>query len=208
MNRLDHYTSLSYLFRYPDDQMQLHLEEIASLIETRYPGAKQFFSSFRNEYLKLSLKEWEEYFVRTFEVEALCCMDIGFVLFGEDYKRGDFLSQMQREQTIAGNPLGSELADHLPNVLTLLPKFGDMELAKELGWCILVPAITEILKKFESANNYYKHAFEMIHFILTYDFNDPELKQYEIKHAGPEFTGAENYACGSDFLSEIGKPKF
>ena len=64
----------------------------------------------------------QEYYISTFDVQAICFLDIGYVLFGEDYKRGIFLVNIKKEQIKAGNDCGSELPDHLPNILTLLPK--------------------------------------------------------------------------------------
>lgn len=208
MSPYDHYPLLARLFRYPDDALTASLEELGILTARYYPSVSGFVSSFAQGVLSLSQHEREELFIRTFDVEPVCHMDIGHILFGEDYKRGDFLAQMQREQTAAGNDPGTELADHLPNVLTLIPLLGDEGLVAELGWCILVPAVTEILKKFESTANYYRFAFETLRGILTIDFSRPDLAQFTISQAGPEFCGAENYACGSDFLSETRNIKF
>jgi hypothetical protein len=45
---------------------------------------------------------------------------LGYVLFAEDYKRGDFLVKVKNEQRKVNNDCGEELADNLPNILTLM----------------------------------------------------------------------------------------
>ena len=63
-----------------------------------------------------------ELYLRTFDVQAITTLDIGYVLFGEDYKRGALLAGLSAEHKKVSNDCGIELADHLPNVLRLLPK--------------------------------------------------------------------------------------
>jgi nitrate reductase assembly molybdenum cofactor insertion protein NarJ len=155
----------------------------------------------------MDLHSREEYFINTFEVEALISMDLGYILFGEDYKRGNFLAMMQQEQIAAGNDLGSELADHLPNVLRLLPLMSEQEVAKELAYSIMLPAIREILKKFENTDNVYQYAFETVLKVMEKDFSGLHYEAYQVKPDVQSCAGDE-YACGADFLHEIGKQKF
>jgi nitrate reductase assembly molybdenum cofactor insertion protein NarJ len=134
-------------------------------------------------------------------------MDLGYILFGEDYKRGNFLAMMQQEQMEAGNNLGSELADHLPNVMRLLPLMPDQEVAAELAFSIMLPAIREILKKFENSDNFYRYAFETVLKVMETDFSGLPYEPYQVKPDVERCAGDE-YACGADFLHEIGKQKF
>jgi nitrate reductase assembly molybdenum cofactor insertion protein NarJ len=204
---LQKYSILAGLFDYPDHKTGDLLYRTNDILQACSQEAHGTFLRFQEPFREMDLHSREEYFINTFEVEALISMDLGYVLFGEDYKRGNFLAMMQQEQTGAGNNLGSELADHLPNVMRLLPLMSDHEVAEELACSIILPAIREILKKFENTDNVYQHAFETLLKLMEKDFSGLPFEVYKVK---PEIQGCagDEYACGSDFLQEIGKQKF
>jgi hypothetical protein len=76
-------------------------------------------------------------------------MDIGYILFGDDYKRGELLANLNREHKQADNDCGSELGDHLPNLLRLISKLDDQNLIVEMIEELLVPALTKMISEFE-----------------------------------------------------------
>ena len=207
IQRLQKYSILAGLFDYPDQKTDDLIRLTNDLLHANNPAATTPFLQFQQTILGMDLHSREEYFINTFEVEALISMDLGYILFGEDYKRGNFLAMMQQEQISAGNDLGSELADHLPNVLRLLPLMPDKEVAAELAFSIMLPAIREILKKFENTDNVYQYAFETVLRIMEADFSGLQYETYQVK---PDVQGCagDEYACGADFLHEIGKQKF
>jgi nitrate reductase assembly molybdenum cofactor insertion protein NarJ len=204
---LTKYLTLAGLFDYPDHKTDDLLHATSDILLARYPMTIDTFRQFHKAILGMDLHGREEYFINTFEVEALISMDLGYILFGEDYKRGNFLAMMQQEQTEAGNDLGSELADHLPNVLRLLPLMSEHEVAEELAYSIILPAIREILKKFENTGNVYQYAFETVLKVMETDFSELPFEVYQVK-ADAQSCGGDEYACGADFLTEIGKQKF
>ena len=75
----------------------------------------------------------QELHTRTFDVQSLTTLDIGYVLFGDDYKRGALLSNLNQEHSRAENDCRGELADHLPNLLRLIPKLKDQDLLERTG---------------------------------------------------------------------------
>ncbi len=204
--RLQKYSILAGLFDYPDQKTDDLLHLTNDILQANYPVAFDTFLHFQGTIHDMDLHSREEYFINTFEVEALISMDLGYILFGEDYKRGNFLAMMQQEQTGAGNDLGSELADHLPNVLRLLPLMSEQEVAEELAYSIMLPAIREILKKFNNTDNVYRYAFEALLRIMETDFSGLPFEVYQVKPGG-ECSAGDEYACGADFLHEIGKQK-
>jgi len=207
VQRLQKYSILAGLFDYPDQKTDDLLNLAREILQEQYPMAMDPFLQFEETIHAMDLHSREEYFINTFEVEALISMDLGYILFGEDYKRGNFLAMMQQEQTEAGNDLGSELADHLPNVLRLLPLMSEQEVAEELAYSIMLPAIREVLKKFENTGNVYQYAFETVLKVMETDFSGLPFEAYEVKPDVKSCAGDE-YACGADFLHEIGKQKF
>jgi nitrate reductase assembly molybdenum cofactor insertion protein NarJ len=207
VQRLQKYSILAGLFDYPDQKTDDLIRLTNDLLHANNPAATTTFLQFQQTILGMDLHSREEYFINTFEVEALISMDLGYILFGEDYKRGNFLAMMQQEQISAGNDLGSELADHLPNVMRLLPLMSEQEVAEELAYSIILPAIREILKKFENTDNVYQYAFETVLKVMETDFSGLPYETYQVK---PDVQGCagDEYACGADFLHEIGKQKF
>ena len=105
----------------------------------------------------------QELYTRTFDVQAITTLDIGYVMFGDDYKRAELLSNLMREHNLAGTDRKGELADHLPNILRLMPKLKSQELLNELVSEILVPALVLMIREFDSGRiekkntNYQKH---------------------------------------------------
>ncbi|MFB6305763.1 MAG: hypothetical protein ABEH43_02025, partial [Flavobacteriales bacterium] len=112
------------------------------------PPAADDLRIFTNTVLNLDLSTLEELYGGTFEVQAITTLDISYVLFGDDYKRGQMLSNLNREQEKAGVDLGSELPDHLPNVLRLLPRLKDDFLREDLIRMAVIPALDNIIQDF------------------------------------------------------------
>lgn len=170
MKNLTHYKLLAEMFRYPSNDLKACSEkwrDIISLYDASLiPGLDLFIAHINEKPLSFQ----QEYYISTFDVQALCFLDIGYVLYGEDYKRGIFLVNIKKEQLKADNDCGSELPDHLPNILTLLPKIIDADLAEELIYSLLIPAIHEMILKFRDANNLYKGLMEILVIIMETDF--------------------------------------
>ncbi|MDP4224210.1 MAG: hypothetical protein Q8868_12945 [Bacteroidota bacterium] len=175
MTDLKHYSRLAEMFRYPDNGQKDHLQEWREIISGYDNGLMQKYDPFRIHIMSKTVAERQEYYISTFDVQALCFLDIGYVLFGEDHRRGVFLSQMKHEQESAGNPCENELADHLPNVLTLLPRIEDKELVLEMMDSALIPAIREMVRSFGTIENVYRGLLEILEFIMESDYK--KMKQ-------------------------------
>lgn len=96
------------------------------------------------------LENLEEAYTNTFDIQAVCPLEVGYTLFGEDYKRGEFLvrmSELHREHETA--LISSELGDYLPNVLRLLSKMPDEAFKKDFIEKLILPALVKMLKNFD-----------------------------------------------------------
>jgi len=202
MERLDHYAALASVFEYPDDGYPQRAQAAKRLIERSYPTAADALAHFLALLPAADVVAMQELFIRSFDVQAMTTLDIGYVLFGDDYKRGELLANLSREHREAGNDCGHELADHLPNVLRLLPRLEDDELVEELVGSIVVPALRSMIGEFSSeriekknesyrkhyktiidtprvdidAVTLYRHALEALYHVLRSDFaiEEPE----------------------------------
>jgi hypothetical protein len=85
-------------------------------------------------------------------VQAVTSLEIGYLLYGDDYTRGEIMSHLQEEHRKVNNALGGELADHLSNVLRLLTKMKDEQTLVDLVTLMIAPAVEVMIQEY-SPNN-------------------------------------------------------
>jgi nitrate reductase delta subunit len=91
-------------------------------IECPRSGPKQKLERFLRQVEDLSLEEWEELYTRTLDLTPTTAPYVGFAVYGESYQRGEFLAALTRAFREEGVDPGSELPDHLANVLRYLAR--------------------------------------------------------------------------------------
>lgn len=228
MKDLSKYIEFAKLFRYPDEDLRLVAVECNRILHNANSDVTHQFSRFFDYTQSASLQKMEEVYTKTFHIQAICYLDLGYVIFGEDYKRGDFLSNMKREQELAGNDCGTELADNLINVLNLLPQLKDEEFKEELAVMILIPALEKMLNEFKQSRiklkeklllkkhkavlqqgqeygNVYQHPIQVLLSLLREDFAHVSPKQETKKPDG--FYGDFIGCGGSTSCAPSIKPK-
>lgn len=160
---LKSYEIYADVFSYPESLLIEKIENVQKYLDIKYPDASKIFKNFCDFLKIINIKSWEEIYTRSFDVQALTTLDLGYVLFGDDYKRGEFLVNLSKEHKKAGNECGNELADHLPNVIRLLAKLENEELLEDIISYILYPALKKIESEFDliqiekKRNIYQKH---------------------------------------------------
>lgn len=219
------YALIADVFKYPTSDLKLRVLDIMSMLKEDYPEAAEALTRYAGWVNETDQYEIEEVYAKTFLVQAVCYLDLGFVIFGEDYKRGEFLVNMKREQAAANNDCGDELPDNLASVLTLLPKIEDDAFREELTGRIMIPALrmmlkefgdqrmrirTQMLKKKHNAlilegqrnGNIYKDAIEALLIMLNNDF--VEVAIAEIKpNVDPLRASAPVDDCGTCNITHI-----
>lgn len=220
MGSLGQYEHLAALFEYPDANYPACVESAhASLVE-RYPTAAA-----RLEALATALPggpgplgaeavaELQEIFTRSFDVQAITTLSVGYLLFGDDYKRGELLTNLRREQNAAGVDAGVELPDHLPAVLRLMARWADRELVAELVQEIVRPAVQRMIGEFgpermERRDDLYeKHFRTLIASSPTRStlFRDPLAALAAVLDQDFERIERARTVPGNDFLGAIGR---
>ncbi|MBL6963463.1 MAG: hypothetical protein ISR55_06550 [Bacteroidetes bacterium] len=172
---MKHYKQLADLFRYPSERLVSDSSEFEKVIQENFKSEVSKYRLFLEHTQQQSLMKLQEYYVKTFDIQALSHLDVGYILFGEDLKRGDFLVQLQQEHIKYNTDLGTELADHLPNVLVLLATTDDSDFADEFVQFILLPAVLGMIKEFKSESNVYSVLLQLLKHILIKDFNMEEI---------------------------------
>jgi nitrate reductase assembly molybdenum cofactor insertion protein NarJ len=145
------YVKLAELFLYPiDESFKNNVNDIYnSLLET-IPEAAEAMNPFMAFLSRSSFTAMQELFLRSFDVQAITTLDIGFTLFGEDYKRGQLLVHLNKEHRDAGNDCQTELSDHLPNVLKLIQKMKDEVMRAEIASRLVIPAVVKMIEEFSN----------------------------------------------------------
>ncbi len=180
---LKHYELLAELFKYPDEFFLERILQILSFLDKKYPSALQEAQLFFNTLSFNDLACAQELYTRSFDVQAVTTLDIGYVLYGDDYKRGEILANLNREHQKAQNDCGSDLADHLPNLLRLIFKSEDSQFIDDLVHEILAPALSKMIYEFdpqrmEEKNKLYKKHYKTL---IETPNNNSMTYQYALK---------------------------
>ena len=144
------YRILAPLFEYPDADFPGKVKEIFDHLNGRYSDAAAELGRFFELLPCDDLQAMQELFTRSFDVQAATTLDIGYVLFGDDYKRGILLANLNREHRKASIDTGTELADYIPNLLRLMAVIEDEEVLQDLAYAILGPALLEMIAEFST----------------------------------------------------------
>ena len=174
MQSLAHYEVLAALFDYPQREYPEQVRRACELARDRYPLAADRLQSFKEAlpsqgpaFSEEELDEMQEIFTRSFDVQSITTLGVGYVMFGDDYKRGEVLVNLNREHREAGIECGSELPDHLPTVLRLVARWRDRDTVVEFVEEILHPALERMIAEFgrrrmEEKNTLYKKHFKTL----------------------------------------------
>ena len=149
----------------------VNYERLADLLE--YPNAgwdskiiacenDGALTEFQSGVTALSLSNLQELYTRTFDLNPVCALEIGYHLFGENYKRGEFLANLRETEVPFELGQGNQLPDYLPVLLRLLNKLDNEELrASLIGEC-LIPAIEKMLKALAGGDNPYRFLLDAV----------------------------------------------
>jgi len=163
-----HYGDMAALVEFPRPGLAGRGRSLLETLAERCPEAAHEVEGFLDAIPAATLDQ-QELHTRTFDVQALTTLDAGYVLFGDDYKRGALLSNLNQEHRRANNDCGGELADHLPNLLRLIPRLEDREVRDELVAQIVVPAVMLMIREFEPARVERKNASYRKHYKTLID---------------------------------------
>lgn len=170
-----HYGVMSRLFEPPGPGFTEDAARIADALRGSYPEAAAALDRF-GALLPEDADALAELYLRTFDIQAITTLDLGYTLFGEDYKRGALLAGLANEHKQARNDCGIELGDHLSNVLRLLPLMAEPAVREELVSVIVAPAVREMIREFEPARIAKKEEIYKKHHKTIIEHAESELR--------------------------------
>jgi nitrate reductase molybdenum cofactor assembly chaperone len=212
----NHYHLLAALFEYPSADFPQSVRDIKAFLDGNYSKASVNLDRFLTLLPSTDLLTMQELFTRSFDVQAATTLDIGYVLFGDDYKRGEMLANLNREHLEAGVDCGTELADHLPNLLRLMAAHQDEELINDLANEILGPALRQMIGEFsadriEKRNVSYQKHYKTLIETPAVDCDAVTLYQYALKalyqvlQQDFSLSNKISLKLTSDFLASVGQ---
>lgn len=160
MNHL--YEVLANLLEYPGEDWNDRVERCKQWLTIQEPDVAIQFIGFRRKVGKLSIAQLQELYTRTFDLNPVCTLDIGYHLFAENYKRGELLAHLRETEAPFGLGQADQLPDYLPVLLRLLVKLKDDELRLALIAEVMVPALDKMVQTFGEGDNPYRDLIETI----------------------------------------------
>ena len=152
---------MSKILTYPDEH---YLEAVATCqqeLAQICPESADHASRFSASLIGQGTEEMQDLYVRTFDLNPVCALEVGWQLFGDTYDRGEFLVTMRQELKRHGIPESIELPDHLSQLLPLLGKM-EPRLAPAFASTCLLPAMKKMLGGLEGKGNAYEEFLKAI----------------------------------------------
>jgi nitrate reductase delta subunit len=149
------------LFFYPDAEYGARVERCRREFTAALPQTGEFLVAFADSLEKLAPEQVEELFTRTFELNPLCALEVGWHLFGENYSRGEFLVQMRQQLRRHNLPESTELPDHLGHVLPILARLPDEESGPFAAQYVL-PALDKMLVQMAGKENPFEQLLQAV----------------------------------------------
>ena len=145
------YAILSPLLDYPDDGYIARTDDCGRMLDERKDTVAPLVKPFTDAIGKMSTAEVQELYTRTFDINPVCTLEVGWHVYGEDYARGEFLVKMRQRLRECGLSESKELPDHLTHVLALLVRLESGE-ADELAAGYVLPALKKMLDEIGRAH--------------------------------------------------------
>jgi nitrate reductase delta subunit len=185
------YEPLADILEYPGDDWRARLELCRERMKGGSPELARPFDEFCRSVESLSLAELQELYTFTFDLNPVCALEVGYHLFGEDYKRGIFLANLR--ETEAPYDLGQDrqLPDYLPVLLRLVVKLEDAELRSDLVSECLIPAIEKMAAALAGSRSIYSELIATLGEVLKREAPERSGRAPLSLKCGPEVESPE-----------------
>jgi nitrate reductase delta subunit len=163
------------LLEYPNEDWFDRLGVAIQAVNGEQPEEAEQFAEFARGVAPLTIAGLQELYTQTFDLNPVCTLDVGYHVFGENYKRGELLANLR--QTEAPHELGQarQLPDYLPVLLRLVTKLDDPGLRQALIAEILIPGLNKMREALAKTENPYRILIEIIWRALTREVSEAAL---------------------------------
>lgn len=171
-SRSDIYDSLSDMLTYPAGEINERSARCVRLLAESDSPALPCMKKFSEFVEGSDVDQLQELYTRTFEINPVTALEVGWHLYGERYERGEFLVRMRQMLRDLDVEESSELPDHLTQTLKALGRLGKDD-AEVFAGRFILPAIDKMISGFKGKESAYGSVIEGIRCELTSQFGSP-----------------------------------
>lgn len=159
------FAALGALLAYPDAGWPERARACRLRLAARHESAAGRLAEFLEAVRELSVEDLQELYTRTFDLNPVAALEVGWHLYGESYERGRFLVRTRQMLRETGIPETTELPDHLT---CLLPALGRLEpeMAGPFAASYVLPALQRMLAALAGKDNPYEKALAAVERIV------------------------------------------
>lgn len=156
-------TLIAEILEYPQEDFHKKLQKCGNMLENFDEQIRDLFNNFVNYAKKSSIENLQELYVKTFELNSLCTLYAGVLIFGEDgFKRGTFMARLKQAYEEYSLENQNDLPDFIPYILRLASNLKDVDKYNTLlDECILKP-LESIISTFQDDTNPYRSLLQSI----------------------------------------------
>ncbi len=154
------YGLLAHTLEYPTPALRDQVLACEGMLKGQHRRAAHHMARFRAFVEQTAPERLEELYTATFDLRPVCYPYIGYQLFGESYKRGEFMALLSSRYRQAGFETSGELPDCLSVILRYLAQTPDADLVTE-G---VVPALERMVEQLQG--NPYRELLQAILAVL------------------------------------------
>lgn len=154
--------ALANLLEYPGQDWEERLTVCRQSLRAELPEQLTHYEEFCQRTGDFTLFALQELYTQTFDLNPVCALEVGYHLFGEDYRRGFFLAHLRETESPFALGQAQQLPDYLPVLLRLLSKLGDSELRHDLMGVCLLPALGKMHAALQESNNPYSPLIHLV----------------------------------------------
>lgn len=180
------YELLGALFAYPTTDYVAALNRCILVLDNAEGDAGRILRPLLERVESMTPAEVEEMYTRTFDINPVCTLEVGWHVYGEDYARGAFLVKMREMLRQHNLPESSELPDHLTHVLVLLGRLQGEE-ADHLASRYMLPALQKMLDGMKEGEQPYKALLKTVWAVVRHDHDVEPVAPREKRGNPPDW---------------------
>ena len=157
--------ALGAILAYPSDGYRVKVSDCRRRVAAADQEAASAVGAFDDVIANLTDSELEELYTRTFDLNPVCALEVGWHIYGEQYRRGRFMVQARDLLRRTGIEERGELPDHLMSLLPAVARLDTKDAALFAG-TYLVPAVDKMRAGFEGGENAFGNVLEAVRRVL------------------------------------------
>lgn len=158
----------SFLFKYPEENYRERVFELGEILKSSFPETYEKYREFETEIARTDIDTLREIYTRTFDLNPSCPPYIGYHLFEDSYKKGEFLVKLKEVYKTCGFKFDErELPDHLSIILEFISfkDFDDDNVRTIINEGLFL-SFDKMRICFKNGKNHYKSLIESLEILL------------------------------------------